>query len=100
MSAAVERVRVDVWLWRARLCKTRTLAAELVAAGAVRLIRAGQGRLIAKPAEAVGAGDGLSVAVGGRLRSLTIRACGDRRGPAAEARTLYDEVSASDIGET
>jgi ribosome-associated heat shock protein Hsp15 len=100
MSAAVERIRIDVWLWRARLCKTRTAAAELVGAGAVRLIRAGQGRVIAKPGEAVGAGDGLSLAVGGRLRSLTIRACGARRGPATEARTLYDEVSDSDTGET
>lgn len=99
MSVAVERVRIDVWLWRARFCKTRTLAAELVTAGAVRLIRAGHGRVIVKPAEAVGPGDGLSLAIGGRLRSLTIRACGDRRGPAPEARTLYDEVSASDESE-
>jgi ribosome-associated heat shock protein Hsp15 len=90
------RVRVDVWLWRARFCKTRSQAAGLVGAGAVRLFRAGQGRVLTKPAELVGAGDGLSIAIAGRLTSVSILDCGVRRGPAAEAQLLYGLTSDTD----
>jgi len=86
-----DRVRVDVWLWRARMFKTRTLSARAVEGGCVRLMRGGSGRLIAKPAEAVRPGDVLIVATGQGLRSLEIAALGERRGPPAEARTLYLE---------
>ena len=82
-------VRADVWLWRARFCKTRSLAARLVEDGRVRLIRAGQESRLDKPARTVKCGDLLVFALGGRLHAVRIEALGDRRGPPAEARTLY-----------
>ena len=84
-----EACRVDVWLWRARLCKTRTLAAQLVESGQVRLTRAGQQTRLDKPARPVKPGDALVFAQAGRLTAVRIAALGVRRGPPVEARALY-----------
>jgi len=81
--------RVDVWLWRARFAKTRTLAAAMVERGAVRLTHNGVQTRLDKPARTVHVGDALVFATGGRLLELTVEAIGDRRGPAEEARALY-----------
>jgi ribosome-associated heat shock protein Hsp15 len=86
---AAERCRIDVWLWRARLFKTRALAATVVEQGGVRLSRAGASRVIDKPSYALSVGDGLTVRQAGRLITLQVLAFGVRRGPAAEARSLY-----------
>lgn len=102
MSGAADRVRLDVWLWRARFFKTRTLAAKAVADGAVRVSRNGASRAASKPAEAVGPGDGLSVRVAGRVRTVELLALGVRRGPPAEARALYrsfDDPGGEDDGD-
>jgi ribosomal 50S subunit-recycling heat shock protein len=87
-------VRADVWLWRARFCKTRTLAAKLVEGGRVRLTRAGQESRLDKPARTVRAGDALVFAIAGRLHAIRIEAVGARRGPPAEARALYSDLGA------
>lgn len=84
--------RIDVWLWRARFVKTRGLAARLVEGGAVRLIRQGQTVRLDKPSREVRPGDELTFVVAGNLMSLKIRGCGERRGPATEARALYEIV--------
>jgi len=85
-----EACRIDVWLWRARFLKTRALAARFVEEGRVRLIRPGQGDVrLDKASRTVRPGDRLVFVLGGRVVELGIEACGDRRGPAAEARTLY-----------
>lgn len=85
--------RADVWLWRARLCKTRGLAARLVESGRVRHNRpSGSGRLD-KPSRSLRPGDELVFAVGGRLTAIRIVALGVRRGPPAEARALYTPLS-------
>lgn len=81
--------RLDKWLWFARLVKTRTLAAELVAAGKVRVNRT----RTTKPSRAVYAGDVITATIHGRVRVLKVLAAGARRGPAAEARTLYEDMS-------
>lgn len=81
--------RIDVWLWRARIAKTRSLAAAMVERGAVRLTHNGVQARLDKPARTVHVGDALVFAVGGRLMELTIEALGERRGPAEEARALY-----------
>ena len=81
--------RIDVWLWRARFAKTRSLAAAMVERGAVRLTRNGVQTRLDKPGRSVHVGDGLVFALGGRLVDLTVEALGERRGPAGEARTLY-----------
>jgi ribosomal 50S subunit-recycling heat shock protein len=82
-------LRVDVWLWRARFFKTRSLAARMVEEGRVRLTRAGAETRLDKPARPVKPGDGLVFALGGRLTAVRVEALGERRGPPAEARTLY-----------
>jgi len=87
--------RADVWLWRARFFKTRSLAAKFVDEGRVRLTRAGQETRLDKCARPVKVGDALVFALGGRLVAVTVQALGERRGPAAEARTLYSTL---DVG--
>jgi len=84
--------RIDVWLWRARFFKTRSLAAAFVEAGRVRISRAGQETRLDKASRTVRPGDGLVFAIGGRLIAVRVEACGERRGPASEARTLYCEL--------
>lgn len=81
--------RIDVWLWRARFAKSRSLAAAMVERGAVRLTHHGVQTRLDKPSRGVHVGDGLVFAIGGRLIDLTIEGLGERRGPAGEARTLY-----------
>jgi ribosomal 50S subunit-recycling heat shock protein len=86
---ADEAVRADVWLWRARFCKTRSLAARLVDEGRVRLTRGGQESRLDKPARTVKVGDALVFAIAGRIHAVRIESLGARRGPPAEARALY-----------
>ena len=81
--------RIDVWLWRARFAKSRSLAAAMVERGAVRLTHNGVQTRLDKPSRSVHVGDGLVFALGGRLVDLTVLQMGERRGPAEEARTLY-----------
>jgi len=97
-DAASDSVRADVWLWRARFCKTRSLAARLIEEGRVRLSRDGQESRLDKPARTVKAGDGLVFALGGRLVAVKVEALGVRRGPPAEARSLYSELDAGREG--
>ncbi|RWR12996.1 RNA-binding S4 domain-containing protein [Paenirhodobacter populi] len=94
------RIRIDKWLWHARLVKTRGLAADLVSGGKVRV----NGARIEKPGRAVGPGDVLTVSVAGRVRLLRILDCGLRRGPADEAAELFLDLEAAvppegDMGE-
>ena len=88
--AASEVIRLDKWLWQARFCKTRGIAARMIAEGAVRV----NAVRVTKPATVVRVGDGLSFAQGSAVRAIRIRALGARRGPAPEARTLYLDLDA------
>jgi ribosomal 50S subunit-recycling heat shock protein len=87
--------RADVWLWRARFFKTRSMAARFVEEGRVRLTRLGQESRVDKPARPVKVGDTLVFALGGRLVAVVVEAMGERRGPATEARTLYSTLEGS-----
>jgi ribosome-associated heat shock protein Hsp15 len=89
MAAAGARLRIDKWLWHARMAKSRTLAAKLVEAGHVRL----NGRRIEGADRLVGPGDILTLALPHATLVVEIRALGTRRGPASEARTLYEDRS-------
>ena len=86
---AEDRIRIDKWLWQARFFKTRSLAAGVVSGGRLRL----NGARMAKPGRAVGAGDVLVFPQGGHIRTIRILAPGTRRGPAEEARALYDDLA-------
>lgn len=87
--------RIDVWLWRARFFKTRALAARFVEDGRVRVSRAGGEARLDKASRTLRAGDELLFALGGRLTVLRVVDCGLRRGPAAEARALYEVIEAN-----
>jgi ribosome-associated heat shock protein Hsp15 len=87
-------IRLDKWLWQARFCKSRALAAKLIAAGAVRV----NSVRVVKPATTVKVGDGLSFAQGAHIRAVRILAIGTRRGPAPEARTLYADLESAPAG--
>ena len=84
--------RIDVWLWRARFAKSRSLAAAMVERGAVRLTHHGVQTRLDKPSRSVHVGDGLVFALGGRLVELEVISLGERRGPPEEARALYSAV--------
>jgi ribosome-associated heat shock protein Hsp15 len=93
MSGA--RQRVDVWLYRARLTKTRAEAARLISEGGVRLVRDGQSRRLEKPSAEITPRDVLLLPRGGEVRGLRVLALGARRGPPAEALLLYVEQAPS-----
>ena len=86
-----ESLRLDKFLWFARIVKTRALAQQLAEGGRIRL----SGRLIDRSHAAVKIGDVLSFAVHGKVRVIRIDAIPDRRGPPAEARALYTELPES-----
>ena len=85
-----EPVRIDRWLWAARLVKTRALAAEAVKGGRVHV----NGRAI-KPSKDVKPGDRVEVTVSQVRREVVVRATAERRGPAKEAVLLYEETPES-----
>jgi ribosome-associated heat shock protein Hsp15 len=84
-----DRLRLDKWLWFARFCKSRALAAELCASGRLRC----SGNLVTKPHHAIHPGDVLTFPLGRHIRVIRVLALGTRRGPAAEARTLYEDLA-------
>lgn len=84
--------RVDVWLWRARFVKTRSLAAALVDRGAVRLTHQGRQVRLDKPSRCVHPGDALVFSLNERITAVRIEALGERRGPPTEARALYSPL--------
>ena len=88
MSA--ESCRIDLWLWRARFAKTRSLAAAMVERGAIRLTHHGLQTRLDKPSRSVHPGDEVLFAQGGRLIAVRVVQMGERRGPPEEARALYE----------
>lgn len=83
--SAAPRLRLDKWLWQARFFKSRSLAAEVIEAGHVRV----NGTRISRPGRDVAEGDTLTFPQGQRIRLVRITALGHRRGPATEAQGLY-----------
>lgn len=83
------RLRIDKWLWFARVVKTRTLAHKLAVSGRVRINREKNDNA-ARP---VKVGDVLTITFDSGVRILRITGIGARRGPAPEARLLYEDLS-------
>ncbi|TPK77187.1 RNA-binding S4 domain-containing protein [Mesorhizobium sp. B2-3-3] len=83
------RQRIDKWLFFSRVVKSRSLAAKLVVAGRVRINRdkAAQASDLVKP------GDVLTITLDQRIFIWKVLGAGVRRGPADEARTLYEDMS-------
>ncbi|MGH7057630.1 MAG: RNA-binding S4 domain-containing protein, partial [Acetobacteraceae bacterium] len=78
----------DAWLLRARFVKTRVRAAALVQEGHVRINR----QPTAKPHALLRPGDVLTLPLGRAVRVIAVKALADRRGPAAAAAVLYEEI--------
>ena len=83
-----ETLRIDKFLWFARVVKTRGQAQALVEQGRIRIDR----RIVDRAHAPVRIGDVLSFAVAGRVRVLRIETLPTRRGPPPEARALYTEI--------
>lgn len=84
----MDRQRIDKWLWHARVVRTRTSAAELVARGHVRV----NGARVVAPSHAVKSGDVLTIALDSRIRVWKVTDFAERRGDATAARALYIEL--------
>ncbi len=88
-DAGPGKLRVDKWLWYARVVKSRSLAQQLVKTGKVRI----NATKISSPSTAVGPDDVLTVTLTRQVKILKVVACGTRRGPAPEAQQLFDDLS-------
>ena len=86
MTEPADRLRIDKWLWAARFFKTRSLAAQAIDGGRVRV----NGARV-RPAKDVRPGDEVSVHIGELEWVIEVRGLAARRGPAEEARKLYEE---------
>ena len=84
---ALDRQRLDKWLWHARVVKARTSAASLVESGHVRI----NGVREKSPGHAVKAGDVLTVSLDRGVRLMKVIGFSERRGDASAARTLYED---------
>ncbi|MGI9464162.1 MAG: RNA-binding S4 domain-containing protein [Aestuariivirgaceae bacterium] len=83
-----ERQRLDQWLWQSRLIKSRSRAQRLIETGAVRVNRV---RII-KPGHQIKTGDVLTFIYADNLHVVEVKTTAKRRGPASEARQLYEDV--------
>jgi ribosome-associated heat shock protein Hsp15 len=89
MTETVPSLRIDKWLWHARFCKTRAIAQARAESGLIRL----NGNRVEKPSAAVRVGDTLTIPTAKEATVVKVLALGIRRGPPAEARTLFEVVS-------
>ncbi len=81
-------LRADKWLWYARFFKTRSLAAKLCNAGKLHV----SGEAVSKAHHKVKPGDVLTFPQGRHVRVVKLLELGTRRGPAPEARLLYEDL--------
>jgi ribosome-associated heat shock protein Hsp15 len=96
VSGAPASLRLDKWLWFARIVKTRALAKDLAEAGHVRVNR----HRVSSASRLVRIGDVLTVALPSRVRVLKIADVAERRGPAADGAALYEELTGEALGGT
>lgn len=89
MSEAGVTIRLDRFLWFARLVKTRGAAQELAETGMLRI----DGRRIERSSAQVRVGSVIAFPLRGKVRVLRVEALPKRRGPAPEAATLYQELT-------
>lgn len=83
------RQRIDKWLFFSRALKSRSLAAKLVQMGRVRI----NGEKASQAADSVKPGDVLTITIERRILVYKVLSPGTRRGPAEEARLLYEDLS-------
>lgn len=89
MNEGGQALRLDKWLWHARFYRSRSLASRMCAERRIRC----SGRLVTKAHHAVRPGDVLTFALGPHIRVVRVVDLGHRRGPAVEARALYEDLA-------
>jgi len=87
------KIRVDKWLWYTRTVKSRSLAQTLIKSGKVRV----NTTRISSPSRNVEPGDVLTVTLPRQVKVLKMIAAGERRGPAPEARLLYEDLTPAPV---
>jgi len=87
----IERQRIDKWLWHSRVVRTRTAAADLTAAGHVRV----NGERVKAPSRMLRLGDVVTVSLYHGIRVLKVTGFAGQRGSGAAARLLFDELGAN-----
>jgi ribosome-associated heat shock protein Hsp15 len=90
------RMRLDVFLWRARFFKARSSATDAIETAGARIERGGQVRRVDRPAMPVEPGDILSFSAPSGRRLVRILALPPRRGPPSEAVLCYEAIEAGD----
>ena len=85
-----EKIRLDTWLWYARFYKSRSLSSKAILSGKLRV----NSDKIIKPASKVKINDVLTINHVNMVRIIQVESLGVRRGPASEAQTLYNDLSA------
>jgi len=81
-------LRIDKWLWRARLAKSRPVAQALCRRAVVRVNRV----RVSRAHHRLRVGDVVTLPLANEVRVVRVLALGWRRGPASEARALYEEL--------
>jgi ribosome-associated heat shock protein Hsp15 len=80
--------RLDLWLWHARACRSRTLASALAQSGQVRL----NGAAVTKAHQKLRVGDVLTFPQGAHIRVWKVLALSERRLGAKEVSALYEDL--------
>jgi len=81
-------LRIDRYLHCIRLVKSRTIAQSVIETGYVRI----DGKRVEKPSEEVRVGSTVALPLHGQVRVLRVLSLPDRRGPATNARSCYQEL--------
>ncbi len=92
MTEGEDRVRLDKWLWAARFFKTRQIATDAINGGKVHL----NGQRT-KPGKEVKVGSRLRIHTAAAEYEVEVRILAEKRRPAAEARTFYEETPESQV---
>lgn len=88
-TPASPKIRIDKWLWYARVLKTRSLASKAVQAGHIRVNR----NKVTSASHGLKVDDVLTIALHSQIKVLKVEALGSRRGPAPEAALLYEDLT-------
>ena len=86
-------IRLDKWLWFVRKVKTRSKATKLVKDGKIRV----NGDKVSKASQIIRAGDVITAMIATNVHVLKVVALGQRRGPAVEAATLYEDLTPAPV---
>ncbi len=99
-SAGGETQRIDQWLWRARLAKTRAIAAELADKGRIRLTRFGTTSRVGRASFLVRRGDIIGFFRGERFFEVEVAGFAAQRAAPRDVRLLYSVMSSQEAAQS